>query len=76
VRQPGSGFQVEKSYAKLVDLMNGGGFFVNFLSFAVLHAVACLECGAVTRYLDDAAVAKLRAQTAKPSKAKAVTDEL
>jgi hypothetical protein len=52
------------------------GFFVSFLDFRTLHAVACLDCGVVTRYLDDATIAKLRAQAAKSSKAKASTDEL
>ena len=57
-------------------LFLGGGFFVSFLVFVKLQAAACLHCGAVTRYLDDATVATLRAHLAKPPKASSTNEEL
>lgn len=53
-----------------------GGLFLSFLRFAELHAAACLQCGAVTRYLDDATVKVLRTQVARRTKAKLTDDEL
>jgi len=56
------------------DLVLSGGFWIGFLRFAKFHAAACLHCGAVTRYLDDATVATLRARVAKPAKATSTRD--
>jgi hypothetical protein len=48
-----------------------GDFWLGFLRLARSYHLACLECGAVSIYLDDATVAALRSRRAKPTRAKA-----
>lgn len=55
--------------------MRGEFWFAPFRLAKTLH-VACLDCGIVTGYLDDATTAMLRARRAKSINVKATKDEL
>ena len=61
---------------QLTDIDIRGTFWFAPFRFATAHYAACLDCGIVTPYLDDATVTKLRARGARPIKAKAVDNEL
>jgi hypothetical protein len=51
-------------------------FWIAPFRLARTRHVACLDCGVVTGYLDDATVTKLRARRAKPIKVKAIDNAL
>jgi hypothetical protein len=61
---------------QLTEIDIRGEFWIASFRFARTRHAACLDCGVVTGYLDDATVAKLRARRAKPIKVKAIESEL
>jgi Zn ribbon nucleic-acid-binding protein len=54
----------------------GVSFGLGFFKKVSVHVAACLACGAVTPYLDDAAIKTVRGWNAQRKQPKATADEL
>jgi hypothetical protein len=63
------------AHGRLLDGIHDG-FIMGFFKRVGVCGAACLACGAVVPYLDDAALAKVRAWSGDAKPVNAVSDEV